>query len=132
MGAFQAVLTNSIDKAVVAVDNCLEVYTLQEVTIKEFRHVVNDTHDASTAMTQIEVDVGIVAQDGFLVFDILEHRISSNAMVAQRYNKERGYEQNLSVFIVKLCYIRVKELTIGLHLFVEGQWVGTGTARQSI
>ena len=34
MGAFQAVLTNSIDKAVVAVDNCLEVYTLQEVTIK--------------------------------------------------------------------------------------------------
>ena len=84
MGAFQAVLTNSIDKAVVAVDNCLEVYTLQEVTIKEFRHVVNDTHDASTAMTQIEVDVGIVAQDGFLVFDILEHRISSNAnMVAK-------------------------------------------------
>ena len=42
MGAFQAVLTNSIDKAVVAVDNCLEVYTLQEVTIKEFRQVVTD------------------------------------------------------------------------------------------
>ena len=84
MGAFQAVLTNSIDKAVVAVDNYLEVYTLHEVTIKEFRQVVNDTHDASTTMTQIEVDVGIVAQDGFLVFDILEHRISSNAnMVAK-------------------------------------------------
>ena len=31
-------------------------------------------------MTQIEVDVGIVAQDGFLVFDILEHRISSNVI----------------------------------------------------
>lgn len=39
MGAFQAVLTNSIDKAVVAVDNCLEVYTLQEVTIKIYPYL---------------------------------------------------------------------------------------------
>lgn len=135
-------MTNGIDKGIVAVNNRLEVYTLQEVTIKEcrqviadafaceFQHslfhgpqfgeryaglwsgdnfcllaviitdmaqvdvehgfylfdvaadglVVNDAQDASLAMTQIEVDVRIVAQDGFLVPDILEGRIISNAV----------------------------------------------------
>ena len=40
--------------------------------------IVDDTQDAVLAMTEIEVYVRIVAQDGLLVLDVLESRVFSN------------------------------------------------------